>query len=237
MRGTFNRGLLIAGLCVGMLFCSAVQASAQNVNGEILRRMSVHNKALQSLKADVTFVKYDAVLKINDTTTGEVTYIPEHGKHQLMMRLDWKTENGRAKNDSLAIKDGKFTLYQPRLNEVITGPTQKGKGSQEINNIFGFMSMPQGQLREKYSVAYIGEEQVKGGQNTWHLELTPKIKMSYKSADLWVDADGMPRQVRMVAPNNDTTTILLSNLHKNETVKTSIFTIDYDKKKVKVTKK
>jgi len=58
--------------------------------------------------------------------------------------------------------------------------------------------------------------------------------MNYKSADLWVDPDGMPVQVRLVAPNNDTTTILLSNLHKNETIQTSIFDIKYDKKKVKV---
>jgi len=40
----------------------------------------------------------------------------------------------------------------------------------------------------------------------------------------------------MVAPNNDTMTVLLSNLHKNETVQTSIFDIKYDKR-VKVVKR
>ena len=198
--------------------------------------MDTHNKSLQSLKADVTLVKYDAALKVTDTTIGETTYIPETKKQKLMMRLDWKTENGRAKEDSITIKNGKFTLYQPRLNTVTVGPTQTGKGSQNVDTIFGFMSMPQSELRAKYELVYQGEERVKGGQMTWHLELTPKVKMSYKSADLWVDTDGMPVQVRMVAPNNDTTTVLLSNLHKNETVQTSIFDIQYDKK-VKVVKR
>ena len=237
MKATFNRCFLLAGLGIFIFFCSTVQVSAQNVIGEIVHRMNVHNKALQSLKADVTYVKYDAMIKTTDITTGETTYIPERKKQKLMMRLDWKTENGRSKNDSMVVKDDKVTMYQPRLNEVIIASIQKGKGNPEVNNIFGFVSMPQGQLRERYNITFVGEEQIKGGQNTWHLELTPKVKMSYKSADLWVDSDGMPRQVRMVALNNDTTTILLSNLHKNETVKTSIFTIDYDKKKVKVTKK
>ena len=237
MRGIYDRGLLIAGLGVGLLFCFAIQTNAQGPVAKILRRMEVHNNALQSLKADVTLVKYDAALKVTDTTIGETTYIPEKKKQKLMMRLDWKTENGRAKEDSITIKNGKFTLYQPRLSTVTVGPTQTGKGSQNVDTIFGFVSMPQSQLRAKYELAYQGEEQVKGGQMTWHLELTPKVKMSYKSADLWVDPDGMPVQVRIVAPNNDTTTILLSNLHKNETVKTSIFDIKYDKKKVTVVKR
>lgn len=237
MLGKYDRGLLIAGFGVAVLFCSAVHASAQPGTGEVLRRMNIHNKALQSLKADVTLVKYDAAIRATDVTIGETTYIPETKKRKLMMRLDWKTENGRPRDDSLAIKDGKFTLYQPGLNTVTVGPTQKGKGNPNVDTIFGFMTMPQSQLRAKYNLVYQGEEKVKSGQMTWHLELTPKVKMSYRSADLWVDPDGMPIQVRIVAPNNDTTTILLSNLHKNETIQRSVFDIEYNKKKVKVVKR
>jgi len=236
MRGIHDRGLLLVGLAAASFFCSAVQTGAQNPVGKVLQRMEVHNNALQSLKADVTLVRYDAAIKATDTTIGETTYIPETKKQKLLMRLDWKTENGRPKEDSIAIKNGKFTLYQPGLNQVTTGPIKKGKGNPDINTVFGFMTMPQSQLKAKYDLVYQGEEQVKGGQMTWHLELTPKVKMSYKSADLWVDPDGMPVQVRMVAPNNDTMTVLLSNLHKNETVQTSIFDIKYDKR-VKVVKR
>jgi len=234
MRGKYGRVLLTMALGVAIIYGLAIQTSAQTPVGKVLRRMEVHNNALQSLKADVTLVKYDAALKVTDTTIGETTYVPETKKQKLLMRLDWKTENGRLKEDSIAIKNGKFTLYQPQLHQVTTGPIRKGKGNQDVNTVFGFMTMPQNELKAKYGLVYQGEEKVKSGQMTWHLELTPKVKMNYKSADLWVDPDGMPVQVRLVAPNNDTTTILLSNLHKNETIQTSIFDIKYDKKKVKV---
>jgi len=234
MRGKYDRGLFLVGLAAAILFCSADQARSQSGIREVLRRMDTHNKSLQSLKADVTLVKYDAALKVTDTTIGETTYIPETKKQKLLMRLDWKTENGRSKEESVAIKNGKFTLYQPRLNQVTTGSIKKGKANPNINPVFGFMNMNQNELKAQYGFKYLGEEQVKSGQKTWHLELTPKVKVSYKSADLWVDTDGMPVQVRMVAPNNDTTTVLLSNLHKNETVQSSIFDISYDRKKVKV---
>src|SRR4051794_31592078 len=106
MLERYDRALSIVGLGIVMLCCSAVYTRAQPGTTEVLRRMNVHNKALQSLKADVTLVKYDAALKVTDTTIGETTYIPEAKKQKLMMRLDWKTENGRAKQDSITIKNG-----------------------------------------------------------------------------------------------------------------------------------
>lgn len=219
-----------------MFFCAALPAGAQATTVDIMRRMDAHNKALRSLKADVTVVKYDATLKVTDTMIGEVKYIKEAKKRKAMIRLDWKTENGRYNEDSIAIKDGRFTLYQPRLNQVITGSILNAKRNPEISSVFGLLSMPKSQFKAKYLVIYVGEEQVKDWQYTWHLQLTPKVKTIYKSADLWVDADGMRRQVGIVAPNNDTTTVLLSNLQKNKKIKRSVFDLKYDKKKVKVRK-
>src|SRR5258707_2167776 len=95
------------------------------------------------------------------------------------------------------------------------------------------MNMSKEQLKTNFNVVYLGDETLKDGTRTFHLELKPKAATSYKSAELWVDGDGMPRQTKIVEQNNDTTTVLLSNIRKNETIKGSLFTLNYDRKKVR----
>ena len=55
--------------------------------------------------------------------------------------------------------------------------------------------------------------------------MTPKSANSYKGADLWVDANGMPVQAKVVEKNNDSTTIQLTNIERNATVKGDVFAI------------
>ena len=77
------------------------------------------------------------------------------------------------------------------------------------------MSMSKDQLNASYDVVYIGEEQLSGGTLAWHLQLTPKAATSYKTAEIWVDGDGMPRQAKINEQNNDSTTVLLANIQRN----------------------
>jgi outer membrane lipoprotein-sorting protein len=91
------------------------------------------------------------------------------------------------------------------------------------------MNMSKAQLQANYTVKYLGQANVAGGIPTWHLELVPKTAQKYKSAELWVDGNGMPIQAKVVENNNDTTTVLLSNLQKNVTLNASIFKIDLPK--------
>ena len=85
--------------------------------------------------------------------------------------------------------------------------------------------MKREQLRSDYDTAYIGEEKLVDKTATWHIQLTPKRVVSYKLVDLWVDREGMPRQVKITERNNDTTTVLLTNIRKNDTIKGSAFDI------------
>jgi len=55
--------------------------------------------------------------------------------------------------------------------------------------------------------------------------MTPKVPTSYKSAEVWVDGNGMPVQSKVIEKNNDTTTVLLTNLQKNVRVDKSEFQI------------
>lgn len=203
---------------------AVTETKAQNIIGEILKRMEAHRNILTSLKANVTMVKYDSLLKESDTTEGTAIYVPLKEKDALV-RIDWT----KPAQETLAVVKGQYTLYRPRLNQVIIGDTKNAKGSGKANNVLAFMNMSKAQLQANYSVKYLGQENIKGGIPTWHLELTPKTAQSYKSAELWVDGDGMPLQAKIVENNNDTTTVLLSNLVKNQTIKADLFVVKLPK--------
>ena len=91
------------------------------------------------------------------------------------------------------------------------------------------MSMSKTQLKANYDYKYIGEETLSNGEKTVHLELTPKTAQKYKSADLWVDFNGMPLQMKIVEKNGDSTTVLLSKVRKNLSLDGKDFVIDFPK--------
>jgi outer membrane lipoprotein-sorting protein len=53
--------------------------------------------------------------------------------------------------------------------------------------------------------------------------LIPKTKTSYKSEELWDNSNGMQVQAKVIEQNNDSTTVLLSNIQQNVTVSASEF--------------
>ena len=204
-----------------MLFGATSTVSAQGVLSEILKRMDTNNKSLVTLKSNIKMAKTDSVLGETDITTGELTYRPGRDENSIFVRIDWKAPVV----EHLAIANGQYVLYRPKLKQAIVGKVDKAKGSQKAGGALAFMTMNRAQLKANYDVKYVGEETVGGSTKTFHLLLTPKNVGSYKSADLWVDKDGMPVQAKIVDKNNDTTTVLLSGVEKNPTVNASAFKI------------
>lgn len=225
----------ILAICLGFIFStvSVRETNAQNILGEILRRMDNYNKSLQSLKADVTMVKTDVVLKVSDTYVGTTSFLPKTPtRSKMYARIDWT----KPLNEQISVIGDDYELYRPHINTVIRGTRQKAKNGPSVGGALDFMNMSKAQLKANYDVVYIGEEQISGGTKTWHVQLTPKTASSYKLADLWIDSDGTPLQAKITEKNNDTTTVLLSRLQKNVTIKGDEFKLAYDKKKVKFVK-
>jgi outer membrane lipoprotein-sorting protein len=187
--------------------------------------MDAHNRSLSSLRADVTMVKVNSQLGENDTTVGTTNYLPKTAKRPMYVRIDWT----RPVQEQMAIIGDTYKLYRPRLNQVLVGKVDKAKNSGAAGGALAFMSMSEAQLKANYNVSYLGEESLSGGIKTWHLELTPKTRTSYKSAELWVDGNGMPLQAKVIENNNDSTTVLLSNLQKNATIKADVFDLKIPK--------
>jgi outer membrane lipoprotein-sorting protein len=197
------------------------EVSAQNVLREILNRMDSNNRSLVSLKSNIKMNKMNAQLGENDLTEGDLSYLPGKSEKQIYVRIDWV----KPVAESLAISNGKYVLYRPKTKQALVGSVDSAKGNPKSGGALAFMTMSKAQLSANYDVKYAGEESVASGAKTWHLVLTPKTATSYKSADLWVDSNGMPVQAKIVEKNNDTTTILLSNIQRNATIKSTEFKI------------
>jgi outer membrane lipoprotein-sorting protein len=223
MHKAFRFAILSAVVSIALVGLSSASASAQSIGPlrEILNRMDAHNKSLTSLKADVKMDKFNSQLGETDTTSGATSYLPKTGKHVMYVRIDWT----KPVQENIVIIGDQYKLYRPRLNQVIVGRTDRAQKDNKVpGNALAFMSMSKAQLQENYTVNYLGQEAAGGGQ-TWHLEMIPKMKTSYKSAELWVDSNGMPVQAKIIEQNNDTTTVLLSNLQPNVTINASEFNL------------
>jgi len=201
------------------LFVGAQISFGQNIVGEILNRMDAHNKAMTSLRANVTRVDYQDQLKTSDTRLGKVAYRPNNANPAI--RVDWQSPA-----ETLLVIDKKFQMYRPVLKVVYAGSTEGRSKDGKTGGALAFMSMSRAQLKENYTIAYIGEETVKGGVKTLHIQMTPKKPTSYKMADLWVDGNGMPIQSKITEHNNDSMTILLTDLKKNVSIPGSEFKVD-----------
>lgn len=203
---------------------AVTETKAQGPLNEVLKRMEASRNTVSSLRANITMVKFNNQLGESDTYQGTTVYLPAKGRDALV-RIDWTSP----RKESLAVVNKQYVLYNASLKQAIVGKVNDAKGNAKANNALAFLSMSRDQLRANYTVKYLGQENVKGGIPTARLELTPKIASSYKSAELWVDKDGMPIQAKVTENNDDSTTILLSNLQKNGTIKASVFKIDLPK--------
>ena len=200
-------------------------AQAQGPLREIVNRMDSYNKALTSFQSNVTMVKWDSLLNANDTYEGTASYLPKNSKNPMAVRIDWS----KPAVEQMAVRGDQYELYRPRLNQVIKGKTNSAKTVNNAGGALALMSMSKAELQANYTVRYVGQEAISGGTQTWHLELTPKKPTSYKTAEIWVDNDGLPRQAKVTEKNNDTTTVLLQNVKTNITLNVSIFKLDYPK--------
>src|ERR1041385_1495815 len=74
----------------------------------------------------------------------------------------------------------------------------------------------------------VREETLWGGVSTIHLTLVPKGNASYKWAEVWIDSGGMPIQTKVVEKNDDSTTMRLTGLEKNQNIDDKIFDVKLD---------
>jgi outer membrane lipoprotein-sorting protein len=119
-------------------------------------------------------------------------------------------------------------FYRPRLNTVIVGTTSSVAGSKN-NDVLELMNMSAAQFRTRFGEFQdVRDETLWGGVWTQHFKVTPKGAASYKYIEVWVDNEGLPVQTKMVEKNDDSTTVRLTNVEKNQTIPLDQFTLKLD---------
>ena len=199
---------------------SALAGCDEKVEKEALTRMEKHSKALKSFRAEVVMEKYNVQLNESDVYEGKLVYLPRKG-NKFFLRIDWT----KPVSESLAVVDDEFLVYRPNLKQAITGKLSVSKASKSVSEAMAFMNVSGKQLKANYNIKYFGHEKLSTGVLTYHLEFKPKTPKNYKTAEFWIDANGMWNRIKVTENNGDTTTISLTNIEKNIMVDGNIFTI------------
>ena len=194
-------------------------------------RMQRNQQTMKSLSADISMDKYNSQIGDSDKFYGTVKYIPVGGK-SAFVRLEWT----KPQHEILAVANGAYVLYRPRLNQAIYGNTSSVKSAKD-NDVLALLNMSTTQLKTRFGdLQDLRENEVLwGGVTTTHFKAVPKGAASYNYIEVWVDASGMPVQTKMVEKNNDSTTVRLTNVEKNQSIDKGVFELKLDSnvKKVK----
>lgn len=229
MKRLVPLGLAVAVFMSALVISAPLDVNAQGAGfiSSVVNRMERNRQSLKSLRAKVDMVKYNAQIRDEDKYVGTVLYVPAVGR-DANVRVDWTYPQ----KETLAVKDGQYTLFRPRLNMAYVGRAGQGRGKQ--SGAFEFLNMSRSQLQARFEpLQYLGEEVLYGGVNTSHLKLVPKGGASYKYAEVWVDSSGMPVQTKVVEKNDDSTSVRLSNMEKNAGISSDVFDLKLDFSKVK----
>jgi outer membrane lipoprotein-sorting protein len=232
MKRLISSGLVIAFILSVLVIVSPTTTNGQGAGllSSVLNRLEKNRQSLKSLRAGISVVKYNSQLGVEDKYNGVVIYMPAAGR-QASVRIDWRSP----RREVLAVNNNKYTIFRPALGVAYTGDSRKMRDN-KASGLMEMMNMSRGQLEARFHpVKDVREETLWGGVGTIHLTLVPKGNASYKYAEVWIDSAGMPVQTKIVEKNDDSTTMRLTALEKNQKINPSEFDIKLDSS-VKVVK-
>jgi len=226
MKKIVPLSFLIVFAAIGLAVFSPTTAHGQSAGlvSSVLNRMERNRQSLKTLRGSVSMEKYNAQLRDSERFNGVVLYVPGRGR-DASVRIEWRSPQ----HEILAVANGKYTLFRPRLNQAIVGKSNSVRGKAGAGGILDLMYMTKTQLEARFQpVQDVREETLWGGISTIHLTLVPKGNASFKYAEIWVDASGMPVQTKIVEKNDDSTTMRLSSLERNVRVSDDEFSVKLD---------
>jgi len=227
MKRLISSGLMLAFILSTLVFVTPATTNGQGAGlvSSVLSRLEKNRQNLKSLRAGVSMVKYNSQLGVEDKYNGVVIYLPTSGR-QASVRIDWSSP----RREVMSVKDNKYSLYRPALKVLYTGDPRKMHGNDgKASGLMDMMNMSRQQLEARFQpVKDVREETLWGGVSTIHLTLVPKGNPGYKYAEVWIDSAGMPVQTKIVEKNDDSTTMRLTGLEKNQKIDPSEFDIKVD---------
>src|ERR1044072_3169750 len=227
MKRLISSGLSLAFILSTLVIVSPTTTKGQGAGlfSSVLSRLEKNRQSLKSLRAGISMVKYNSQIGSEDKYNGMVIYLPGAGR-QASVRIDWS----HPRREVLAVNNNQYTIYRPALKTVYRGDARKIGGKDgSASGLLAMMNMSRQQLEARFEpVKDVREETLWGGVSTIHLTLVPKGNAGYKYAEVWIDSAGMPVQTKIVEKNDDSTTMRLTNLEKNQKINPSDFDIKLD---------
>jgi len=224
MKKVFPLGLLITLIFSALVFVSPTATNGQGAGlvSSVLNRLEKNRASLKSLRAGIIMEKYNSQIGNKEQFKGVVAYVPGAGRNA-SVRLEWSSPQ----HEIIAVANGKYTIFRPRLGQAIVGSQKNAPSS--ASGILDMMYMSRQQLETRFQpVQDVREETLWGGVGTIHVTLVPKGNASYKYAEVWIDNGGMPVQTKIVEKNDDSTTMRLTALEKNVSISNGDFQIKLD---------
>lgn len=223
--------LISSGLMIAFILSVLVIVTPTTINGQgaglvssVLRRMETNRESLKTLRAGINVVKYNSQLGVEDKYAGVVIYVPGEGR-QASVRIDWSSP----RREVLTVTNNKYTIFRPTQGIAYTGDSRRMGKENKTGGLLEMMNMSRQQLEARFQpVKDVREETLWGGVGTIHLTLVPKGNAGYKYAEVWIDSAGMPVQTKIVEKNDDSTTMRLTGLEKNQKINQSDFDIKLD---------
>jgi outer membrane lipoprotein-sorting protein len=120
---------------------SCVSAFSQ-VN-EILKRMDAHQKALRSMRADITISKFSVLFGGTFTKEGAIKFVPVKNKPPIL-RID----STKPAPESFLVVGNQYALYLPDQKTAYTGVP----GDSGIISMLLFLNMSKENLTADYNV-------------------------------------------------------------------------------------
>src|SRR4030095_14071285 len=137
--------LALALLVVALVAVPVPRADAQaGLVSSLYTRMQRNQQTLKSLSADISMVKYNSQIRENDEFYGTVKYIPVGGK-SAFVRLEWT----KPQHEILAVANGAYILYRPRLNMAYVGTTNSIKSGKD-SDVLALLNMSTSQLKTRF---------------------------------------------------------------------------------------
>ncbi|HUE80674.1 MAG TPA: outer membrane lipoprotein carrier protein LolA [Pyrinomonadaceae bacterium] len=225
--------VLIVALAMALsaLPIESVNGQSAGLVSSVLSRMERNRQNLKSLRASISMEKYNVQLGVSEHYRGTVLYVPS-GARQASVRIEWQSPQ----HEILAVSNGKYKLFRPRLNVVYEGNARSTRDKGGAGSILELMYLSRQQLEQRFQpIQDVREETLWGNVSTIHLKLVPKGNASFKYAEIWVDSSGMPVQTKIVEKNNDSTTMRLTATQRNIRIPSDQFNLKLDSS-VKVVK-
>lgn len=212
MKRLVPLGIAVALLLTVVAVSSPTETHAQGAGfvSSVINRMARYRQGLKSLRASVDMEKYNAQIGDTDKYKGLMLYVPAAGRNAYV-RVDWTYPQ----KETLAVSEGKFTLFRPRLNMAYVGVANGRSGKEKGAAAFEFLNMSKQELIARFEPQDMGQETLWGGVSTTHVKLVPKGAASFKWAEAWIDSQGLPVQTKVVEKNDDSTSVRLTNLQHN----------------------